>query len=65
MGTMLYRLGRLLQLVGMLMLPLAIAGELLPRDQNPLSLKTSLLLSGAGVVLFMLGYLMSNAGKGK
>src|SRR4051812_17793540 len=54
-GPFLYRLGRLLQLVGMLMLPLAIAGELLPKEQNPLSLKTSLLLSGVGVCVFVVG----------
>ena len=61
MGTILYRLGRLLQLIGMLMLPIAIAGNLVPED--PLSLKTSLLLSGAGVGTFIVGYVLQNAGK--
>jgi hypothetical protein len=45
----------------MLMLPLAIAGNLAPTD--PLSLKTSLMLSGAGVCVFVVGYLLQNAGR--
>jgi drug/metabolite transporter (DMT)-like permease len=60
-GPILYRLGRLLQLVGMLMLPLAIAGNLAPTD--PMPLKTSLMLSGAGVCVFIVGYLLQNAGR--
>ena len=36
MGPILYRLGRLMQLVGMLMLPLAIAGNLAPTGENPM-----------------------------
>ena len=36
-----YRLGRLLQLVGMIVLPVAIAGNLVP--ENPLDLRQSLM----------------------
>jgi hypothetical protein len=59
-GPFLYRLGRLLQLVGMLMLPLAVAGNLSP--ENPLSLKESLTLSGAGIAVFVVGWLLQQAG---
>jgi hypothetical protein len=60
-GPILYRLGRLLQLIGMIMLPLAIAGNLSPH--NPLELRQSLLLSGAGVLVFGLGWLIQQAGR--
>ena len=58
---MLYRLGRLLQLVGMAMLPLAVAGNVV--DQERMPLKTSLLLSAAGVAVFVVGWLIQQAGK--
>jgi hypothetical protein len=52
----LYRLARLLQLLGMILLPVAIAGNLSP--ENPLSLKASLMISGAGIAVFILGWLL-------
>ncbi|MFO0880379.1 MAG: hypothetical protein U0840_23790 [Gemmataceae bacterium] len=61
MAAFCYRLGRLLQLMGLLMLPLAIAGNLTPED--PLDLKTSLALSGVGVLTFGLGWWIQQAGK--
>lgn len=61
MGRLLYRLGRLFQLVGMILLPLAIAGNLAP--DNPLDLKQSLTLSGVGVAVFALGWSLQQAGK--
>jgi hypothetical protein len=57
----LYRLGRFLQLVGMVLLPLAIAGNLSPHD--PLELRTSLTLSAVGVAVFLVGYVLQQAGK--
>lgn len=60
-AAFLYRLGRLLQLLGMILLPLAIAGNLSP--QNPLDLKTSLTLSGIGILIFGMGWLIQQAGK--
>jgi drug/metabolite transporter (DMT)-like permease len=60
-GPILYRLGRVMQLVGLLLLPLAIAGNLSPQD--PMSLKTSLLISGIGIGVFFVGYLLQNAGR--
>jgi hypothetical protein len=58
---MLYRLGRLFQVVGLILLPLAIAGNLSPKD--PLDLRTSLTISGVGMAVFGLGYLMQQAGR--
>jgi hypothetical protein len=57
----LYRLGRLLQLIGLLLLPLAIAGNLSP--ENTLSLRQSLMMSGAGIAVFTLGWLIQQAGR--
>jgi hypothetical protein len=56
-----YKLGRLLQVVGLVVLPVAIAGNLAP--ENPLSLWRSLALSGVGVLVFSLGWLIQNAGR--
>jgi hypothetical protein len=58
---MLYKLGRLLQLIGLFLLPLAIAGNLSP--ENQLSLGTSLTLSAIGVGVFALGYLIQQGGR--
>jgi hypothetical protein len=58
---MLYRVGRLLQLVGLILIPVAIAGNLAPKD--PLDLRTSLTLSGIGVGIFFVGWLMQRAGR--
>jgi hypothetical protein len=49
-----------LQIVGMILLPLAVAGNLSP--ENALSLKASLLLSGLGIGVFILGWLLQQAG---
>ena len=50
-----------MQLIGMILLPLAIAGNLSP--ENTLTLKESLMLSGAGVVVFTLGWFLQQAGR--
>jgi hypothetical protein len=61
-SAILYRCGRLLQVVGMVLLPLAIAGNLAP--DNPLNdLRLSLTLSGVGVAVFGLGWLLQQAGR--
>jgi hypothetical protein len=57
--AILYRLGRVLQIIGMILLPLAVAGNLSP--ENPLSLKQSLVLSGLGIGVFVLGWLIQQA----
>ncbi len=58
---MLYKLSRAMKVVGMLLLPLAIAGNLAP--EQPLDLRTSLTLSGVGCVVFMLGYLLQEVSR--
>ncbi len=52
---MLYSLARLLQLAGLIILPVAIAGNM--ADER-LSLKQSLMLSAVGVVVFVIGWLL-------
>jgi hypothetical protein len=61
---MLYRIGRLLQLIGLLLLPVGIAGNLVPDPDRQISLKTSLLISAAGVTVFYIGWRLQEAGKG-
>jgi hypothetical protein len=60
---MLYKAGRALQVLGMIILPAAIAGNLAP-DQ-PLDLRASLTLSAVGVGVFALGYLLQQLGRPK
>jgi uncharacterized membrane protein AbrB (regulator of aidB expression) len=61
LSRVLYKLGRLMQLAGMILLPLAIAGNLSP--ENTLTLKQSLTISGTGVVVFIVGWLLQQAGR--
>lgn len=56
---MFFKVGRALQVVGMILLPVAIAGNLAPGQ--PLDLRQSLTLSGVGVGVFLLGYLLQQA----
>ena len=60
---MLYRLGRLLQVTGMVVLPLAIVANLDPDPRRAIDLKTSLTLSGIGVTIFFVGWLIQQAGR--
>lgn len=54
MKDWLYGTGRVLQLIGLLLLPLAIAGEISPNKD--LNLSQSLALTAAGLCVFGLGY---------
>jgi hypothetical protein len=56
---MLYKLGRFLQLLGLLLLPVAIAGNI--AREEIINLKVSLLISGIGIVLFFLGWWLQQA----
>jgi uncharacterized membrane protein YGL010W len=58
---MLYRLGRLLQVTGMIVLPLAIVANVAP--EHAVDLKTSLTFSGIGVAIFFVGWLIQQAGR--
>ena len=56
---MTYKIARLLQMAGMIILPVAIAGELADR----LSLKESLTLSALGVGVFLVGWLLQQSNR--
>ena len=62
MGRMfLYKLGRFLQVVGMILLPIGIAGNV--ADPQRVDLKTSLTISGIGVLVFIVGYMIQQTGR--
>jgi hypothetical protein len=56
--AMLYKLGRALQLIGLLLLPIAMAGNM--ADER-LTLGQMLMLSGAGIAIFVIGWLLQQA----
>jgi hypothetical protein len=60
---MLYKLGRLLQVVGLILLPVAMAGNLVP--DAPISLRNMLALMALGVVIFFVGWKMQEMSNGK
>ncbi len=57
---MLYRIARFMQLAGLILLPIAIAGNLqeVAGGENKLTLWQSLTLSGIGVSVFTVGWLI-------
>jgi hypothetical protein len=57
---MLYKLGRVLQITGMLLLPLAIAGT----ETGHFGTKGELMLLGIGVLVFFVGWWIQQAGRG-
>ncbi len=58
---MLYKFGRLLQLIGLIVLPLAIAGNLARPVE--FTLWYTLGLASAGTVVFTLGWLLQQAAR--
>jgi hypothetical protein len=58
---MLYKLGRVLQIIGLLLLPIAMAGNLVP--DIPVSLGNMLALTVLGVLVFFIGYRLQQVGK--
>ncbi len=56
---MLYRIARFLQLVGLLLLPVAMAGNIAER----LDLRAMLILAGIGVGVFGLGWLLQQSAR--
>ena len=56
-----YKLGRFLQLMGMIILPLAIAGNVAREEQ--IDLKVSLTMSAIGIGVFTLGWLIQQGAK--
>jgi hypothetical protein len=61
---MVYKFGRFLQVVGLILLPVAIAGNL-AGDPPPLGLRGSLLLSALGVLIFYIGNVIQQAGRSR
>ena len=58
-SLMLYKLGRLLQFAGLVMLPVAIAGDMSGRVE----FKQSLAMSLIGIVIFFTGWLLQQAAR--
>lgn len=58
---MIYGLARLLQLAGLVILPLAVMANV----SEQLNLKDSLVLSGTGMILFLTGWLLQQSTKSK
>ncbi len=56
--SMRYKVGRFLQLLGLVILPASIAGNL----ADKLDLRESLLMAGGGVVVFVFGWLVQGKG---
>jgi hypothetical protein len=56
---MVYRLGRLLQLLGLLLLPVAMAGNVM----NDLDLRQMLGLAAVGILVFFFGWLLQQASR--
>jgi hypothetical protein len=58
---MLYKFSRFLQLLGLLICPVGIAGNVArPED---VTVKMSLMISGAGILIFALGWLLQQAAR--
>ena len=60
---MLYRIGRFLQVVGMILLPIGMAGNI--ADPDRFSPKLMYLFLGAGIVLFALGWFLQESSRSK
>src|SRR5262249_37006074 len=59
---MLYKIARFLQLAGLIIVPIGIAGNLAERNDKPvLDLKESLLLSTIGCLVFFCGWLLQQS----
>jgi hypothetical protein len=58
---MLYKVGRILQFLGLVILPVAIAGEV----AHSLSLQESIALSVVGATVFTLGWFLQQGSKPK
>jgi hypothetical protein len=58
---MLYKLARSLQLLGLLICPVGIAGNVARPEE--VTVKMSLMISGAGILIFALGWLLQQAAR--
>ena len=61
---MLYKIARFLQLAGLIIVPVAISGNLAERGGNPvLDLKESLFLAAIGCFVFLCGWLLQQSSR--
>ena len=60
---MFYRLGRGLQIIGMIVAPAGIAGNVL--DPEKVRVQDSLAVAAVGIVVFAVGWLIQQAGRSK
>ena len=58
---MLYKLGRFLEILGLIIVPVGVSGNLARPDD--VTVKTTLLIAGAGVGVFYAGRLLQRAGE--
>jgi hypothetical protein len=58
---MFYRLGRILQIMGMILLPIGMAGNILRPEV--VSVQESLVCAGVGVAVFLAGWLLQQLGR--
>jgi len=58
---MLYKLSRFLQLLGLLICPVGIAGNVARPEE--ITVKMSLMISGAGILIFAIGWLLQQAAR--
>jgi hypothetical protein len=58
---MLYSVARILQFVGLILLPVAMAGNI----EGSLDLRQMLMLAGVGIGVFILGWLLQQAARPK
>jgi len=58
---MLYKLGRFLQLVGLLILPVGVAGNVARPEM--VGVRASLVIAVGGILVFMVGWLLQQVGK--
>ena len=58
---MLYKIGRTLQVIGMIVLPIGMAGNIVRPEQ--VSVQESLAIAGVAVAIFVLGWLLQQAGR--
>ena len=58
---MLYKLGRFLQLVGLVVMPVGIAGNMARPEE--VGVKAELTIAGAGLVVFVIGWLLQQSAR--
>jgi hypothetical protein len=58
---MIYRIGRALQIAGMVILPVGMVGNIL--DEHKVRVQDSLMVAAVGVAVFVVGWLLQQAGR--